>query len=583
MTQSIQDTILLIGPLVILPLSLVSLIGLIIMIIIEKKVRPFLVLIFFISLTLSGYIISNFLLGIFGFNTGDSIRIQQNKETIILLSKLEILLLTIGLILLSSISLVLLDNTISKIKFFILLISGLVIMYLTFFSEKFFLKDTLKLSINKYMAQEGPLFSLFIVYFAIVVISEFLMLITLARKINTKFDYIYKPTIYGISVIIFFGILELLELYDIINIYPYLPSLLGTGISLFSIVVMSLVVNRHLVAMKYNKLSIRMIEETKKNLETSNKEVIDEINNLLNLITSTEKEIKNIQELPKITQAIIDEINKSFSSINNIIKRNAETTNEILKQISSYTETIKIKDIKDDLSNKYQKILNFSKKANILKGSSKKLEEYLKNKDNFKSNLSLDFTYTISFPEEINRYFIDTKVMLINISILGSKIKSSSNFSNILSEEMLKILDEVIISTQSLTTLTNNLNELNSKLNNLQEKLNQEIDSFQISYNVSQEEEEIHLLFSNILKEISEVSHKLSNLSNIKDKIFSMITSENSDIQETVENMRNLYGFIKETQLMYENYSNLIQNIEKLHESISFIKKYIDELRSKLS
>ncbi|MCS7299794.1 MAG: hypothetical protein RMJ37_07570 [Spirochaetia bacterium] len=580
LSLNVQDVITVIGPLVLFSLSLLSSVGLIIFILIEKKARNFLVIVFLISLFMSGYLVLNFLLGVFGFDTGDPTRISKNKDIIILFSKLEILSLVLGLIMFSNISVVLTNTLFSKIKSVLTLIVGVVILYLNFFSNQFFLEDRLKLSMNEYMAQEGPLFDVFVVYFAVVVLSEFIFLSLYRKKIKPDLMESYKSSIYGMVIIVVFGFLELLELYDLISIYPYVPSLLGLGISVFSTTILVMLVNRHLLILKQNKLVVDLMNSTRNSLSISNLRMLEEIENLSQSFLRMENEIKAIMELPKITQGIISGISESFLKIRDAIYLNTNLLSEFSSgaklEINSI-EMTKLKEMILDISNKtldiYKRFLNV---GDI--GIDKLYKVGFADVDlEYISSLPKNLDISQDIVEKLNGYITEVKVMLINISILGAKtITSGSNSSTIISQEMLESVKSLDVPIKKLSNSIEQIHKVVEKMDSLVGSIMLVIQKIK---NMDRKDTvDVLRSIDNFINILSDLQSSINNLLNLKDKALTLLSSIDNTTNELKSMVSGVYNFAQETQLMYDQYINLISGIEGVYNNIQSMKRYLEEI-----
>lgn len=582
---NIQDVITVIGPLVLFSLSLISSIGLIIFILIDKKTRNFLTLVFLVSLFMSGYLISNFLLGIFGFDTGDTTRISQSKDIILLLSRLEILSLTLGLIVFSAISVVLTNTIFSKIKSILTLVVGLIIIYLNFFSNQFFLEDRLKLILNKYMAQEGPLFDVFVVYFAITVLSEFVFLGLYRKKIKPDLIESYKSSIYGMFIIIVFGFLELLELYDLISIYPYVPSLIGTGVSVFSTTILVMLVNRYLLILKQNKLAVDLMNSAKNSLDISNSKVFEEIESLSQSFLRMENEVKVIMELPKITQNVISGIGESFLKIKDTIDLNTKFLSKFSSDVKSEINSIeitKLKEILSDISNKtfdvYKRFLNIGDTGidKFYKMGFDSVDlEYI-------SSLPKDLNISQDVVEKLNEYLTEVKVMLVNISILGAKSTTSESSSSvIISQEMLENVKDLDDPIKRLQDSIEKIHQVVAKMDSLVGSIRSVV--LKIKSMDRKDVGNVLESIDNFINFLSSLNSKVDSLRDSRDKVLTMLSSIDNTINELKFMVSGIYNFAQETQLMYDQYMSLISGIEEVYSNVQSMKSYLDNVKVQLN
>lgn len=446
-----------VGIIALLPFLIISSVGLLTLSITDKKNKKIIISTILISISLITYIIFNYLGGLYGIFTGDITKIENNRNLIILLSKLEIASLTISIMLFSTISLILIPNLISKLKTFIFFLIGILILYLDLFTDKFFLNDTLKYRINKYMGMEGPLFDIFVIYFATVILSETLYILLLRRKIKSEYLDIYPPILYGFIMIIFFGLLEALELYGIISIYPYVPSLIGIGTSLFSLTVFLILTNKYISILKESKLSIKITENTKTKINENIQKIITTIDSSLNSLSDIKTKIEQILTIPKITESSINETKNSIDKVKNTLN---QLKTEDLPLISS---------IISPLENNIQRITIDKNQIQELNRFQKEIEKDIKNIKNFLSKESsilevLENTNKaypdeiITFIEDLQNFYENTKVQLVNILILSEK-QSNSEFATILAKEMLEKLEKIKDNLSEINTIKDKLKE----------------------------------------------------------------------------------------------------------------------------
>lgn len=580
----IQDIILLLGPIVLFSISLFSIIGMSFLVSTEKNLRSFFIILLLLSTSLSGYIIFDFLLGFFGFDTGNPQRIEQNKNIIITFSRLEIVGLTMGIILFSSISTIFIKNLFSKIKLIVVTLIGAYIIYLDFFSPQFFLQDTLKLNINKYMAKEGPLFDIFVSFFAITVLFETIYLSISKNKIDLKYLQTYPPVMYGLAIIIFFGILEALELYDLIQIYPYLPSLLGTGISLFSLVVLTLLLNKYTTISNENKIMLKLLLSTQTRIKENTEKVSTHLKESITSIEHLNKKINEVSNLPSITKLTIDKINNSFSKIKNKITEIKTSTTSIIDSLSTNITTITSEIQKFNLLKANETILEVMKQEREVINNIKNIK-FIETKQSSTieflssaSNLSIiDILNSISSTKD---YIDECKVKVVNLIIASEKnLSKDAKFSQILANEILEKITKI---RETFENITNNISELN--------KINETIMVFSQTVKTS-EDKIINLnIYQNIQQNINEFDKintiaqnlikSISNIIKIEEKAISTTKNLKEILSSLENNINYIFNFVQETQTIYEQFFSLNQTISEITQNINELKEIINQFYS---
>ncbi len=565
-------------------ISIISIIGAAILIALEKEIKPFLVLVLLISLALSIYLLSNFLQGFFGFNTGDIERIENHKNIIILFSKIEILSLVLGIVFFSNISLLFNPKTFSKVKSTIIAALGIIIIILNFTSDQFFLKDTLKLNINKYMGKEGPLFDLFTVYFGATILFEVTYLLLIRNRIDPKYSNVYKTVMYGIISIIVFGILELLELYDIIYIYPYSPSLLGIGITLFSFTILIVLIDRYSKTLLLNEKITEIISESNKKIENNVKEIITTTENLTNQIDLINEKIKEILNLPNLTESLINKTNTSFQNMKETVERiNQFSTQEIektLNTINNLNQKIKEEKTLEKIKKTLKEEKNIESNVRDIPlslVSKKQLQVFDIVKELTKLSIISEISNLIN---SILEYLEQSKVQLVNAIILVEK-NSQTELSpiSILSNEMLNKVKNV------RETISNLLIQ-EQKLTSIQEELNKLINTEKIEKITSRsllEETKILESIEKLETKNANIENQIKNLGNVLTKITSSIDSIKYNTENMENSTKNLFSIVQELQTIYEQLSSITNTVTELKENIEKFKEDLKAFTLELS
>lgn len=569
-----------VGIIALLPFLIISSVGLLTLSITDKKNKKIIISTILISISLITYIIFNYLGGLYGIFTGDITKIENNRNLIILLSKLEIASLTISIMLFSTISLILIPNLISKLKTFTFFLIGILILYLDLFTDKFFLNDTLKYRINKYMGMEGPLFDIFVIYFATVILSETLYILLLRRKIKSEYLDIYPPILYGFIIIIFFGLLEALELYGIISIYPYVPSLIGIGTSLFSLTVFLILTNKYISILKESKLSIKITENAKTKINENIQKIITTIDSSLNSLSDIKTKIEQILTIPKITESSINETKNSIDKVKNTLN---QLKTEDLPLISS---------IISPLENNIQRITIDKNQIQELNRLQKEIEKDIKNIKNFLSKESpilevlenINKAYPdeiITFIEDLQNFYENTKVQLVNILILSEK-QSNSEFATILAKEMLEKLEKIKDNLSEINTIKDKLKETKKNINTI---YNQTIEKFTkiLSAIKSHSYDDKTQDTDSLIKTVSSIEKTISKIHSQKDSIVSLIKSLENRIKEIENHSIEIYSLIQDTQDIYTHTNSIIKTAKDIKENITNIEKSLKNFKNKLT
>lgn len=569
-----------VGIIALLPFLIISSVGLLTLSITDKKNKKIIISTILISISLITYIIFNYLGGLYGIFTGDITKIENNRNLIILLSKLEIASLTISIMLFPTISLILIPNLISKLKTFTFFLIGILILYLDLFTDKFFLNDTLKYRINKYMGMEGPLFDIFVIYFATVILSETLYILLLRRKIKSEYLDIYPPILYGFIIIIFFGLLEALELYGIISIYPYVPSLIGIGTSLFSLTVFLILTNKYISILKESKLSIKITENAKTKINENIQKIITTIDSSLNSLSDIKTKIEQILTIPKITESSINETKNSIDKVKNTLN---QLKTEDLPLISS---------IISPLENNIQRITIDKNQIQELNRLQKEIEKDIKNIKNFLSKESpilevlenINKAYPdeiITFIEDLQNFYENTKVQLVNILILSEK-QSNSEFATILAKEILEKLEKIKDNLSEINTIKDKLKETKKNINTI---YNQTIEKFTkiLSAIKSHSYDDKTQDTDSLIKTVSSIEKTISKIHSQKDSIVSLIKSLENRIKEIENHSIEIYSLIQDTQDIYTHTNSIIKTAKDIKENITNIEKSLKNFKNKLT
>lgn len=569
-----------VGIIALLPFLIISSVGLLTLSITNKKNKKIIISTILISISLITYIIFNYLGGLYGIFTGDITKIENNRNLIILLSKLEIASLTISIMLFSTISLILIPNLISKLKTFTFFLIGILILYLDLFTDKFFLNDTLKYRINKYMGMEGPLFDIFVIYFATVILSETLYILLLRRKIKSEYLDIYPPILYGFIIIIFFGLLEALELYGIISIYPYVPSLIGIGTSLFSLTVFLILTNKYISILKESKLSIKITENAKTKINENIQKIITTIDSSLNSLSDIKTKIEQILTIPKITESSINETKNSIDKVKNTLN---QLKTEDLPLISS---------IISPLENNIQRITIDKNQIQELNRLQKEIEKDIKNIKNFLSKESpilevlenINKAYPdeiITFIEDLQNFYENTKVQLVNILILSEK-QTNSEFATILAKEILEKLEKIKDNLSEINTIKDKLKETKKNINTI---YNQTIEKFTkiLSAIKSHSYDDKTQDTDSLIKTVSSIEKTISKIHSQKDSIVSLIKSLENRIKEIENHSIEIYSLIQDTQDIYTHTNSIIKTAKDIKENITNIEKSLKNFKNKLT
>ncbi|MEN2997950.1 MAG: hypothetical protein ABDH28_02805 [Brevinematia bacterium] len=573
------------GSLILFSISTVSMLSICILFFIEKeKNRIFLIILLFISISLLGYLISNFLLTFHGIDTGDRLRIERNKNTIILLSKLEILSLVTAILSFSCISLFLVRGAITKIKFIIVFLVGAVIVYLNFFSDQFFLKDTLKLEKIYYLAKEGPLFDIFVAYFGATVSLEIIYLTLSKNKIKHEYLEIYNQVMSGFLGVIVFGVLEVLELYGVTRFYPYAPSLLGMGIVMFSIVVLILLINRYSLLLNENRVLVRLLNETKDNISLSNDKMLKNVKEVLTFIRDVENKIEETFNLPEITKSLAEETTNSLEKTKTIANEIRSESLQILHMLNENLQHIKLEldkfysakigEIIHSAIKKEREVLNSLKNLSLLLVGQKQMIEILKSMD-----LSTQPLEIFKITENIENYIEENKVQTINLLIIGEKNKDKySEFSTIIANE---ILNRLTLIENTLKKAVESKEKLLSLQKDISETLHKTIDDLTNQEEHTDTEKTLETI-EQLLSTHTNTSKDILNLTNIVDQLSSNIVTTSRNIEELTKNVEEIFSFSYEAHTIYEQLLGLTEKASEIRNTILSIRKEFEEFKSLL-
>jgi hypothetical protein len=449
----------------------------------KKEERGFLALVFLVLLMLLFYIVSDSLLAFFGFNTGDQARIEENKHIIILFSRLEIFFLTLSIISFSGFVSYLVRSKVAIIKFLLTALVGLIIGILALFSQNFFYNDRLKLNINKYMGQEGDLFLIFIAFFAIVVVFELVFLLLSRKKIkkdaSSNLERL-KSVIVGFLVIILFGVLEALELFGLIHLYPYVPSLLGIGTIIFGLIMLRLALFDFQEKIK----ELRFLDSLLDRLGKEKKEIFDrltlqysEFNENLN---SLKESFRDAFRVPSLSMQYINEIIGGIKRFSGYYSSKLDEFREIFEKFKSYKEVEKevvefdINEFLGEIGKKYREFENLKNRIKDVKSYETAILEnfsaFSGNTDKFDSV----FTQVFSLVEKLDELIERLRIVSINTEIVSYKksIQESSFLESVSSE----ILDKVSESKVLLRLVLDDLEKLRGVEENLKNDVVNSVD-----------------------------------------------------------------------------------------------------------
>ncbi len=435
----------------------------------EKRERGFLALIFFILLMLFGYTVSNSLLGFLGFNTDDQIRIERNKHTIIFFSRLEVFFLTLSIVAFSGFVSYLIRSRVAFVKFFLTALIGLIIGILSLSSDEFFYSDRLKLNINKYMGEEGELFIIFILFFVVVVVFELVFLLLSQRKVKKDVSFNperLKSVIVGFLVVIFFGVLEVLELFGFIRLYPYVPSLLGIGIVIFGLILLRLALFDFQEKIK----EIRFLDSLLGRLDDKKKKILDSLalqySEFNQSLISLRKSLSDAFHVPSLSMQYINEIVDKVKAFPEYYLSKLKELEEVFEKSDAYEELGKeiieldINELFAEVGKKFREFENLKKEIRSVvfyKGIvSENFSSFGNNVDRFVSV----FTQVCGVVGELEELIERLRIVSINTEIISYKksIQELSFLESISSEILDKVLDSKIL----LRLIVNDLEKLRS-------------------------------------------------------------------------------------------------------------------------
>lgn len=567
-------------------ISLFSSIGILMLMLLEKKNRDILAVILLISVSMSGYLLLNSLLKFYGTDFGDPMRVENNKSTIILISKLEIIALIMGIIFFSSLSPLMTKSTVTKIKLAIVTLVGVFVAYLDLFSDKFFLKDTLKVVADTYMAKEGPLFDIFVAYFAASVFAEVMCIIASKKKVQQKYEEIYNYAMYGFISIIFFGTLEALELYRVTKLYEYFPSLLGIGITIFSLTILALLVNKYSLRLVENNLLVKALTETHERLEQSNTKISRNISEALSSINTIEREVKDMLNLPDLANSLAQKMIPSFENIKTTVLKVKEKTLPSLKYLTNTLDQLKSGLSKIQISNVDKTTSEVLKREKEITTAIKNLLPFNSKREQAVKFLSSIVESISNLPEELNNlvkrieiYTEDTKVQLVNLIIVSEKKGKDTRFFNIFAEEMLekvvRIKNHLNFLLEARERITEVQNSLNLLLQNSATKLENTF--------LSLEESSITNTVENLNLTAETLSKTILRLMSFTDKISSSSLSIENTIEKLEKNINEIFALVQEVQTMCEYVLTLSENLDKVTTGLEYLRGQFEELKSKLS
>jgi len=508
-----------------------------------------------------------------------------------MLSRFEIFFLTLGLISLSALTSYLIKGKVSFIKFALTFLIGSIIGILSLTSDKFFYNDRLKLSINKYMGQEGDLFIIFIIFFAIVIIVELPLLILAIRKSKNKSDIDLerlKSITFGILTIILFGVLEALNLFGIIQLYPYVPSLLGMGMATFGIIIFTLSIREFNQKTIEAQLLDKVISESNDGIKDILHDATTKFSKLGNNIVSFKESFTVIFELPTLASQYVTELGKEETSFSEEYFRKLPTFEKIVEEYNSKLNNTKISEKIGTVNNL---ALEMGRKLKDIEKVSERVEEMRKQN----SQLVERFSTFAQKVESYNSILFDLEEMLensknwieqlriitINTEIISSKrFNKNSPFLSSISSEILEkvteskpLLDSVsrkvdeiknteVIITSTAEKVGSSLLDLNNKLNNYKV----EFEFF------TGNEGSLEKILLNTKSVLEEIKHLGDFVELVKKYIL-------EGISEFDQEFKLDFPSIKE---VFFTYSDLVENAKSITESILSIEETLEKSKNSL-
>ncbi|MGB9621510.1 MAG: hypothetical protein ACPL4C_03615, partial [Brevinematia bacterium] len=481
------------GHVIFTTIGIIGIIVSLILLFFSKEEKKFLFLVFLLLSFLTGYNLSDLILGILGFAPKEGIVLnEQTKSLIITVSKLQILLLIIGIIIFSFITNTIVKSKVLKILSIVFTIIGTILIYFDIFSKHFFL-DELKLYNFTYTAKEGNMYDLFLIYFGLVVLTEFSLLIIFKNKITLEKLIRYKSITYGIFFVIIFGILEITEMLNITKLYPYLPSLLGIGISLLSANIIFFLLEGFFKSLIEVLHKNAVIAQTKVRLENSKTTIGKSIEEIEKSISEIKELTNFFKDLPiiaqQITQTIKDKTSKIKEDFNQILSSFKEIKEESEKTFNHEQEEIIKKNIQT-INQNIEKILHINKEIiSDIEGQTTIMEKSGKSKQKLLSSINnIEETSQISKSQllEMENIIESIRIISINCYILSNKTKGDNTFE-LLSKEILSKVERLENTISDLSKINTLLTYLTSELLNKKQELISKCSSIQPKEKPSEE------------------------------------------------------------------------------------------------
>ncbi len=556
----------------------------------NKYTKSFLFCSLIILTSLGAYLVVNILINFFGIAYPDFSRVRENQEMLITLSRLEKIFLIFGIIGFSWISTSISESRLKKVESIVTLISGSLITLLAIFSDDFIIPELKSFDNIVFQGGEGNLFIIFMIFFAVVVLVNFAFLIFYRKKVKDEMIIKYKSIVVGLSIVIFFSILEVSELYGIIKLYPYFPPLIGTGTAFFGVVISVLVAieNRRINNKKI--IYYRSLRKSKEMLRNT-------INNLKDLAKKTNQTIQKIStNLDKLYSANLDigKIKSEISQNYENVTQNYKKALSLLGEIENLPDKLKI--IGEKLS-KIMGVLNEIKvsRENILENvknieiNQLKLDDYkkkyelLSDKSEFIAIIVKNTRLFVSSLTNMENYSDDYKLLSVNTSIVSTMTEKRKSSTSIISDEINVITNKIIDNTLQIEKISkimeNDLAEIEERIEPMKEtipnlvreisntlktytefefSLNKITESCFFIYNTYEKVNEMsnymNTTLSDLVKEIIEsnnfnhdITQKITLLINESSEIYSEITSK-------ISLMNSLLSRLEEIVKMIENF-----------------------------
>lgn len=579
--EEIKNLIPLLSIVALSPFLIISSIGLLILYAINKKHRKFIISVLLISIALLLYIASNYILEVSRTFSEDLIKTDTSKVLFTTFTKLKLITLTVVTILFSIPSLLLLPNGLSKLKTSIFFSIGALLILINLSTDNFLSLSILKNKIYENFQSENFLSALTVSYFTVVSTFETLYLLVLRKRTKPEYLDISTSVIYGFLITTTSGIIESLGIYRVVHIPHYLSSPIGIGITLFSIEMFITLTSRYIYSLKENTISIKFSESTKNKIKEIIQKIITCIDSSTENLSEIKQKIEEILSIPKITETSLNETKNSIDNVKQILKHlkteNTEITTstaQILELTSDISLTTEKKNISetDKLQNEIEKniknIKNFSSKEPV----------FLQTLENISKISSSE---VITFLENIQDFYENIKVQLINILILSEKQKNSE-FATILAKEILEKLEKLrddlskIYTTKDrLKNIEENINTLNIQIAERVTKIISTIKLFATNNKLAET--------NNLAKIISLIEKDIERISNQRDTLLSSVKSLENRIKEIEDHSIEIYSLIQDTQDIYSHTNSIITTAKEIKENIIHIEETLNKLKDKLT